>query len=91
MHSNRTAEKILALVLSLLIVFGSFSVAFASGAGNDAGSAPVSSEEPAEQGSTDDAANAQNLNERRELYTMMGLIAVAAIFVGLRDKRNRRR
>ena len=55
--------------------------AAAGNAANNAESANTAENSEAEE---------QAVNNRKELYSMMAIIAVAAIFVGLREKRGRR-
>ena len=77
-------RRILALLLAAALVLGCASLAFANDAPAAGSDSTQQSEEPA------DAADQQDRERKVELYTIGAMITLGAMFIGLRDKRNRR-
>ena len=89
MHRFSVAEKtlirrLLALILAAALVLGCAAFAFANDAPATGSGDAQQSEEPA------DAADQQERERKVELYTIGAMIPLGAMFIGLRDKRNRR-
>ena len=81
-------RKTIALILALALVFAFTALAFAQG------TAPASADGQ-QSGSSDSGEDAspeeqQAREQKIELYTMMGLIAMGAMYVGIREKNRRK-
>ena len=75
----------------LLLVLAFTASAFAQGSATTTGSSEGSSSGEGQSGSEGSPEqDEQALAQKRELFTIMGLITVGAIIVGLRDKNRRR-
>ena len=71
-------RKLLALILALALVFAFTALAFAQG------------NESSNSGEDASPENQQAVSQKTELYTIMGLIAMGAMYVGIREKNRRR-
>ncbi len=78
------SKRIFVLLLAAALVLGSFSMAFA---GQNTAPSSESSGQPAESAEPENSSGGKVSSEKTELYTMMGLIALAAMYVGIRGKR----
>ena len=85
-------RKLLALILALALVFAFTALAFAQGSAAPQGTAPAASD--GQQGESSDggqdSSKDQSNSQKTELFTIMGLIAMGAMYVGIRDKNRRR-
>ncbi len=86
-------KKITVLFLALALVFAFTALAFAQGSAAPQDTAPATSD--GQQGGSSDSGqdssqDQQSNSQKTELFTIMGLIAMGAMYVGIRD-RNRRR
>ena len=77
-------RRLLALLLAAALVLGCASLAFANDAPAAGSDSAQQSEEPAE------GTSQQDRERKVELYTIGAMITLGAMFIGLRDKRNRR-
>lgn len=77
-------RRLLALLLAAALVLGCASLAFANDAPAAGSDGAQQSEEPAE------GTSQQDRERKVELYTIGAMITLGAMFIGLRDKRNRR-
>ena len=85
-------KKITVLFLALALVFAFTALAFAQGSAAPQGTAPAASDGQ-QGGSSDggqDSSKDQSNSQKTELFTIMGLIAMGAMYVGIRDKNRRR-
>ena len=85
-------KKITVLFLALALVFAFTALAFAQGSAALQGTAPAASDGQ-QGGSSDggqDSSKDQSNSQKTELFTIMGLIAMGAMYVGIRDKNRRR-
>ena len=88
-------KKITVLFLALALVFAFTAAVFAQGGDAPAapqGTAPAASD--GQQGESSDggqdSSKDQSNSQKTELFTIMGLIAMGAMYVGIRDKNRRR-
>ena len=79
-------RKLIALVLALALVFAFTALAFAQGS-TAASDGQQSESSDSDQDSSQDK---QAVSQKTELYTIMGLIAMGAMYVGIREKNRRR-
>ena len=93
---NKAFKRILIFLLSALLALSPCSLAFAES--GDEGTMHTmelgssSDGQQTEEGRKDatDGLSEEELAQRKEIYTMVTLIALGAILVGLREKRGRR-
>ncbi|MBQ5415100.1 MAG: hypothetical protein IIU22_02865 [Firmicutes bacterium] len=85
-------KKITVLFLALALVFAFTALAFAQGSAAPQGTAPAASDGQQGESSDDgqDSSKDQSNSQKTELFTIMGLIAMGAMYVGIRDKNRRR-
>ena len=78
---NALFRRLIALLLAAALVLSSAAFAFANDApAADSGSSEESSRE----------LSPEEYEKRKEIYTIGAMVALGAIIVGLREKRNRR-
>ena len=96
---HRTFRRVLSVILALLLVLAFTASAFAQGSTTTTGSSSTTTTGSSESSSAGEGQSGsegsseqdeQALAQKRELFTIMGLITVGAIIVGLRDKNRRR-
>ena len=74
-------RKLLALLLAAALIIGSAVFAFAN-------EAPAAGSGSSEESSRE--LSQEEIEKRKEIYTIGAMIALGAIIVGIREKRNRR-
>lgn len=79
------------LILALLFAFTAQAFAQSGDAGSASSGSPAASQSSGQDGSSEPSQeDSEAAAEKRELYTMMTLIAMGAAFVGIREKNRRR-
>ena len=89
------SKKFTVLFLALALVFAFTAAVFAQGGDAPAasqGTAPAASDGQqgeSSDGGQDSSQDQQSNSQKTELFTIMGLIAMGAMYVGIRDKNRR--
>jgi Spy/CpxP family protein refolding chaperone len=85
-------RKLLAFILALALVFAFTALAFAQGSTTASQGTAASDGQQSESSDSgqDSSQDQQAVSQKTELYTIMGLIAMGAMYVGIREKNRRR-